>query len=278
VTDKAHLTVVTAPQLSHGVQSMEQPHREELTKAKQILEEPAFAAKISNLIGLPLEKGIQYLPERWAETITNVSGDALGKALKIAVLTLDRNIQTTSHEMWHKLAVTVTGAGGGAFGLPALAVELPISTVIMLRSIADIGRSEGEDLRQPEARLACLQVFALGGKAKEDDAADSGYFAIRAALASTITEAAHHIAKGGIVNETAPKLLQLIANIAGRFGIAVSQKTAAQAIPIIGAAGGALINLAFIDHFQGMARGHFIVRRLERLYGEDIVHAEYETL
>ena len=257
---------------------MEQPHREELTKAKQILEEPAFAAKISNLIGLPLEKGIQYLPDRWAETITNVSRDALGKALKIAVLTLDGNIQTTSHETWHKLAVTVTGAGGGAFGLPALAVELPISTVIMLRSIADIGRSEGEDLRQPEARLACLQVFALGGRAKEDDAADSGYFAVRAALASTITEAAHHIAKGGIVNETAPKLLQLIANIAGRFGIAVSQKTAAQAIPIIGAAGGALINLAFIDHFQGMARGHFIVRRLERLYGEDIVHAEYETL
>ena len=221
---------------------MEQPHREELTKAKQILEEPAFAAKISNLIGLPLEKGIQCLPDRWAETITNVSRDALGKALKIAVLTLDGNIQTTSHEMWHKLAVTVTGAGGGAFGLPALAVELPISTVIMLRSIADIGRSEGEDLRQTEARLACLQVFALGGRAKEDDAADSGYFAVRAALASTITEAAHHIATGGIVNETAPKLLQLIANIAGRFGIAVSQKTAAQAIPIIGAAGGALLN------------------------------------
>jgi len=257
---------------------MDQFHREELAKAKHILEEPALAAKISNLIGLPLEKGIQLLPDRWVETITNVSRDALGKALKIAVLTLDGNIQTTAHERWHKFAVTVTGAGGGAFGLPALAVELPISTVIMLRSIADIGRSEGEDLRQPEARLACLQVFAIGGRAKEDDAAESGYFAVRAALASTITEAAHHIAKGGLVNETAPKLLQLIATIAGRFGIAVSQKTAAQAIPLIGAAGGALINLAFIDHFQGMARGHFIVRRLERLYGEDIVHAEYKTL
>lgn len=257
---------------------MEQPHRNELAKAKQILEEPAFAAKISNLIAMPFEIGIQILPDSWAETMTNVSRDALAKALKIAVLTLDDNNQTTSHEMWHKFAVTVTGVGGGAFGLPALAVELPISTVIMLRSIADIGRSEGEDLRQPEARLACLQVFALGGRATEDDAAESGYFAVRTALASTITEAARHIAQSGILNETAPIGLRLVASIAGRFGIVVSQKAAAQAIPLIGAAGGALINLAFIDHFQGMARGHFIVRRLERLYGEDIVQAEYDKL
>ena len=257
---------------------MEQPHREELTKAKHILEEPAFTARISNLIGMPLEKGIQHLPDSWAETLNNVSRDALEKALKVAVVTLDDNPQTTSHEMWHKFAVTITGAGGGAFGLPALAVELPISTVIMLRSIADIGRSEGEDLRQPEARFACLQVFALGGRATEDDGAESGYFAVRSALASAITEAARHIAQGGIMNETAPILLRLIASIAGRFGIAVSQKAAVQAIPLIGAAGGALINLAFIDHFQGMARGHFIIRRLERLYGEDIVQAEYATL
>ena len=257
---------------------MEQPHRKELSKAKHILEEPAFAAKISNLIAMPLEKGIQLLPDSWAETLNNVSRDALENALKVAVVTLDDNHQTSSHETLHKFAVTVTGAGGGAFGLPALAGELPISTVIILRSIADIGRSEGEDLRHPEARLACLQVFALGGRAIEDDAAESGYFAVRTALASAITEAARHIAKGGMVNETAPILLRLIASIAGRFGIAVSQKAAAQAIPLIGAAGGALINLAFIDHFQGMARGHFIVRRLERLYGEDIVRAEYDKL
>jgi hypothetical protein len=34
---------------------------------------------------------------------------------------------------------------GGGFGLAALPVELPISTIIMLRSIGDIARSEGED-------------------------------------------------------------------------------------------------------------------------------------
>jgi hypothetical protein len=58
----------------------------------------------------------------------------------------------------------LSGAIGGAFGLTALAVELPLSTAIMLRSIADIARSEGEDLTMVESRLACLEVFALGGR------------------------------------------------------------------------------------------------------------------
>ena len=40
----------------------------------------------------------------------------------------------------------------------------------------------------------------------------------------------------------------------------------------------AVINLLFIDHFQDIARGHFIVRRLERTYGADIVKQAYLAL
>jgi EcsC protein family len=73
-------------------------------------------------------------------------------------------------------------------------------------------------------------------------------------------------------------LVRLITQIAGRFGLVVTQKAAAQTIPVIGALGGAAINYAFIDHFQSVARGHFTVRRLERKYGKDIVFAAYEQL
>lgn len=52
----------------------------------------------------------------------------------------------------------------------------------------------------------------------------------------------------------------------------------AQAIPVIGAAGGASINLAFINHFQSMAKAHFTVRRLECKYGEEMVQRTYEKL
>ena len=72
--------------------------------------------------------------------------------------------------------------------------------------------------------------------------------------------------------------MRFITRVAARFGIAVSEKAAAQAIPIIGAVGGALINTMFIDHFQDVAHGHFIVRRLERTYDPELVKSEYLKL
>ncbi|WP_425293982.1 hypothetical protein [Methylocella tundrae] len=38
------------------------------------------------------------------------------------------------------------------------------------------------------------------------------------------------------------------------------------------------MNYAFVDHFQTLARGHFTVRRLERIYGASLVRAEYNRL
>jgi EcsC protein family len=69
--------------------------------------------------------------------------------------------------------------------LAALPVELSASTVIMLRSIADIARSEGEDLSDPDAAPSCAEVFALGGRAGSADVSESGYFAVRSMLAKT---------------------------------------------------------------------------------------------
>jgi hypothetical protein len=60
--------------------------------------------------------------------------------------------------------------------------------------------------------------------------------------------------------------------------VVVTQKLAAQTLPVVGALGGAAVNYAFIDHFQDVARGHFAIRRLERAYGKEIVRAQYERL
>ena len=49
----------------------------------------------------------------------------------------------------------------------------------------------------------------------------------------------------------------------------MTQKVAAQTLPVVGALGGAAVNYAFIEHFQEVARGHFTVRRLERVYGKN---------
>ena len=122
-------------------------------------------------------------------------------------------------------------------------------------------------------------MFALGSpKDARDDAAESGYFAARSALATAVTEASRHLAQKGLAKGGGPPLVRLISLIGARFGIVVSQKTAAQLVPVIGAAGGALINTIFIGHYQDMARGHFIVRRLEKIHGAEPVRIAYEGL
>ena len=149
---------------------------------------------------------------------------------------------------------------------------------VMLRSIADIARAEGEDMSDPETALACVQVFALGSGPGAANPSESGYFVVRGMLAKSVTHAGRFIAERGVLEKGGPLLVRFIAQVASRFGTVVTQKLAAQAIPVIGAVGGAAVNYAFIEHFQEVARGHFVVRRLERVYGKDPVRQEYERL
>ena len=240
---------------------------EDLSTAKLLLENPRLAAKFSNLVGVPIEKGFELLPKKWNAVVNDATRKSIETALHVALWTIDHTRSVSPSNWWHKLAVGTTGAAGGAFGLPALAIELPVSTTIMLRSIADIARSEGENLKMPDARLQCVQVLALGGKSRSDGATETGYFAARAAMAKAVSEAVVHLAKKGLSQKTAPAIIRLIAQIASRFSIVVSEKAAAQAVPVVGAFGGAVINTLFIDHLQDMGKGHFMIRELERLHG-----------
>lgn len=258
--------------------NLEGIHQQELRTAMLLLEHPGIAAKITSLVGIPIRKGLELLPRNWNEKIEKVTQIALMKAADAAIFTMKKASGEGPSNWWHKMGVAFTGGIGGFLGLPALAIELPVSTTIMLRSIAEIARSEGESVNDYSTKLACMEVFALGGKNKSDDNTEGGYFIVRAALAKSIAEAAEFAATRSIAEEGAPAIIRLIVNIAQRFSIQVTEKAAAQAIPAIGAAGGAIINTIFIDHFQDMAKGHFIVRRLERIYGKEVVKAAYEEL
>ena len=256
---------------------LSEEHYDELRQAKLLLENPSIAARFTNVLAVPIEKGMKLLPAGARDQIIEISQASLTGAMKLALFTLGNEVKSSSN-LTHKAAAALSGAAGGAFGLPALAAELPVSTAIMLRSIADIARSEGEELNAPEARLACLEVFALGGASSSDEAAETGYFAVRAGLAKAVSEAARYAATAGAVKETAPALVRLIGQIAARFSIPVTEKAAVQSVPIIGAAGGAIVNTLFIDHFQDAAKGHFVVRRLERAYGIETVRNAYSQL
>ena len=176
----------------------------------------------------------------------------------------------------HKVLATASGAAGGAFGLVTLPIELPVSTIIMLRSIAEIARTEGEDPSDPEAALSCIQVFALGGRAGSTDASESGYFAVRGVLAKSVTEAARFVAERGLIEKA---LRSRPLYLAGGFPLrgGADAKFAAQALTRR-CIGRCFSELFIYRTFQDTAQGHFTARRLERAYGKDIVRAECDRL
>lgn len=269
--------------------------REFILAAAAYMETPTFLMRIADLAGKPVDllmKGID-----WAvpDVVDGIVGSALRSALSVAVYTLPAAAKSaepptvgvgsaTSIDWWSKASVMLTGTAGGLFGMAGLAAELPLTTTLMLRSIAATGQALGEDLRSPEVQLECLSVFAFGGPSKTDDALESTYLSARVGLqqylghaakivaAKTADELAVMLQKG-----SAPAVLTFIAKIAAQFDIAVSQKVLAQAVPVVGALGGAAVNVAFIDHFNRIARFHFGIRQLERLYGADRVQEIYRS-
>jgi hypothetical protein len=254
------------------------------------LERPSLASKLAAVVGMPVEKLLGWLPESIQSQIDRVTEEALTKALNVAMKTLADETVKAPWKLTHKVAATLSGVSGGLFGAPALFAELPVTTVIILRSIADIARSKGENLSDPAVQLACLEVFALGSGGKqeavhivreeaqaEEEYIRTTYFVARAAMAQQVTAAAEILTKG-TTSGSSSALTRLISRIASRFGVAVSEKAAAQAVPIVGAIGGGLINALFMDHFQNTAEAHFCVRQLERVYGTEAVRKEYERM
>lgn len=260
------------------IMSLTEQEMLELKHAHTLLENPGLAIKITNAIGTPLEKALELLPQGWSDMVNKSARKALETAIHSALLTLDSKQRGPAANTLHKVMAAGLGAAGGFWGITALSVELPVSTTVMLRSIADIARSEEHDLHDPATKVACIEVFALGGPGKGDDGAETGYFAVRAALAKAVNDAVQYIAMKGISEASAPALVKVISQISSRFGIQVTEKIAAQSLPLLGAAGGAVINTLFIDHFQSMARGHFTVLRLEKKYGPDTIRQMYETM
>jgi len=247
------------------------------------LENPSLAVRLSSAVGMPVEAVTRELSKRAPEAVVNVVSKSTHKAIEFvmqsSVWTIKGEEQAPASPRLHKAAAMTTGAVAGFFGLETLIVELPVTTGIMFRSIADIARAEGESPKDPETMINSMEVFAMGSRLSDkDDAAETSYYGVRVALSKAVTDALQYVASHGVGSASAPALVRLISAVAARFGIVVTQKAMAQTIPVLGALGGGIVNTIFISHFQDMARGHFSIRRLERKYGDDVVMRAYMQL
>ena len=254
--------------------------RQTLLRAFDYLEHTSFAVKLTNVVGTPIEMALKLLPSRWYRKLHRAAETSVDLALR---LILSRKMThpafSAPSDLGHRVLGMAAGAVGGLMGGPALLLELPVTTGLMLSSIVEIARREGEDLSSMDTRLACMAVFALGGRTDEDDAADTGYYGLRLALEAPMAEASRYLAQLSQSSVAKPPaLIQLVSTISRRFGVVISEKAAAEMIPLVGAAGGAFINNMFIEHFQNVARGHFSLRRLERKYSHALIKQHYNQI
>lgn len=269
--------------------SLEERDLQDLERAVNLLEQDTITEKLTQFIGKPIDLLMGKLPNGAEKQIHSIVETALHKAADAALWSLDNEPNREASTKTNKLFAAVSGAVGGAFGFTALAIELPVSTTIMLRSVADVARSEGFDLDKVETKQACLEVFALGGPS-EEDAVETAYYATRSFTAEamqvlskelaeiTAKQASANVMKNLTPTKTGKWLAALIEKIAARFGVVITEKAAAQAVPIIGAIAGVTLNTMFTDYYQDMARGHFIIKRLEKKYSFELIKAEYTRI
>jgi hypothetical protein len=255
-----------------------------LREAMELLEQDTFTetamATVGRFIGGSLDVVGRFLPNAFRANGAAMLEGILARAFNRVVLTVDHDGKGLTGHRWldaplssswiNGASAIAAGALGGVGGLATTAIELPVTTALLMRGIAQIAVREGEDLRTDEAKLECLKVFAFGGRAAADDTADTGYYSVRLAVAEAVPKLAHKT-----LQELLPKLL---ARVAERFSVPVTAKVSSQAAPGIGGAAGALINLAFVNHFERKALGHFRLRRLERTYGAAEIERRYEVL
>jgi EcsC protein family len=256
--------------------TLQPPHQAALQRAVRDLENQDFAAQLADYAGKPIERVMRLMPRVATRGINKVVEKAVLNCLKVAISSIEPKSKAPPARRAASVLAGLSGGVSGFFGLAALPIELPVTTTLMLRAIADIARHHGEDLSTLESRLACVEVFALGAPQSGSSRADFGYYASRALLGRLTMEASQIFVERGAANLTAPAVGSLVTEVATRFGIVVSERSAASALPVLGAVGGATVNLLFMNHFQRVAQGHFAIRRLEREYGPTVVRRLYD--
>ena len=101
-----------------------------LSQAVRSLESTSLMARISHVVGMPIEKAFATLPGHWSVVVTRITKSALEKALDGALLSL-KSIPVKPTIRTHKLLVCLSGAVGGSFGITALSVEAPDASSVL---------------------------------------------------------------------------------------------------------------------------------------------------
>ncbi len=204
----------------------------------------------ARLVQLP--PGTRATVESLAARLLESAYDVAGKAGTATGGRADAARQVTM------AAVIASGAAGGAGGITTALAELPFTVTAILHAIRAEARRAGFDPDDPWIRAEALRTFGTGHPASEEGGIDTGFLSARLALSG-------------------PALQRLIATVAPKLAAALSQKLAAQSVPVLGALSGAALNAAFLGHYREAAAIRFALMRLAQAHGAGPVLAAFDA-
>ncbi len=216
------------------------------------------AMRVLTYFGGGIENRLERLPDRVKDAIEGGAGAVLEQAYHAARAIGGHSAVPRTGHWAHKVAAIGSGAAGGVGGLATALVEMPATVALIFGAMQKIAAENGFDPVSEETRLTCLEIFGAGGPGPRDDGVNSTFLGTRIGL------------NGATLNA-------VISRVAPRFAAAISQKLAAQIVPVLGAAAGAGVNYAFMDYYQEMARIRFGLKRLALTHGEEEVLAAFRT-
>lgn len=239
--DMKNLPALRAAPLDDPIRDLARAHR----RANGLI------MSLSNRLGTGLEGQLSVLPQGVQDQIEQVV---------IAVLTGAHHVAGYADlgRRGSNMAVMASGAVGGSGGLVTALAELPVTITVILQAIRREARLAGFDPNEPGISAACLQVFAAASPLSDDDGVNTAFFSARLTI-------------------TGPAVHKVIATIAPRLAAALGPKIAAQSIPILGAATGAVLNTAYLGYYREMARIRFALMRLAEEQGGEAVITAFAT-
>jgi hypothetical protein len=207
-----------------------------------------------NKLGGKLEAQMAHIPPQLRTRVEKITGEALTRSLSIA--NKGRNAPDFGPRAAPALAA-LTGAIGGAGGIATALAELPVTVTVILHAILRAAEAEGFDTTLPEVQAACLRVLGSGGPLADDDGVNTSFIGARLTLSGS---AVH----------------KLLATVVPGFATALTQKLAAQAIPVLGAVTGATLNATFLTYYRELAHIRFALLRLSIQHGAAPIRLAFE--
>ncbi|PQV59280.1 EcsC family protein [Defluviimonas denitrificans] len=242
------------------ISSLSASHEEEIAVlAKRADSASGMLMKLVAFVGSNAENILESLPDVAKDSLEDATVWALDLAYRGASMTSESRMAPDVGKHGHKLASVFTGAVGGFAGVSSAIVELPVTVSIMFAAIQKAARAEGFDPKDEEVRRECLLVFGSGNPATtQDDGINTSFLASRVLINGVTVHG-------------------LIASVAPRLAAVLTQKLAAQTIPVLGSVTGAGVNYAFTDYYQELAEIRFALRRLAHEHGEEVVRLSFNS-